>query len=74
MGLQVTMENSVLVQVNQRLKDLVQKALCLLLGQWLISMLLHVLLEVKLQVLEDQEQLVLRVDNLLKPKTNKCQS
>ena len=68
------MENSVLVQVNERLKDLVQKALGLLFRQWLISMLLHVFFEVELQVLEHQEQLVLRVDNLLEPNTRQMKS
>ena len=44
---QITMENSVLVQVNQSLQDLIEEALCLFLGQWLITMLFHVLLQVE---------------------------
>ena len=61
------MENSVLMQVDKCLQDLIQEALCLLLWQWLITVLLHVLLQVELEVLEDEEKLVLRVDDLLQP-------
>ena len=65
--LQITMENSVLMQVDKRLQNLIQEALCLLLWQWLITVLLHVLLQVELEVLEDEEKLVLRIDDLLQP-------
>ena len=61
------MENSVLVQVNERLQDLVQEGLGLVLGQRLVPVLLHVLLQVELQVLEHQVELVLRIDDLLQP-------
>ena len=57
------MENSVLMKVNERLQDLVQEALGLLLRQRLVSLLFHVFLQVKLQVFEHKVQLVLRVDN-----------
>ena len=53
------MENSVLVQVDKGLQDLVEEALCLFLGQWLVTMLLHVLLQIELKVFEDEEELVL---------------
>lgn len=66
--LQVTVEDSVLMQVDQSEQDLVQEALCLLFWQWVVSMLLHVLFEIVLKVLEDQVELVLRVDDLLKSK------
>ena len=68
--LQVAVENSVLVQVNQGLQDLVQKALGLLLGQWLVALLLHVFLQVEFQVLKHQEELFLRVDDLLQSVSN----
>ena len=61
------MENSVLMQVDKRLQNLIQEALCLLLWQRLITVLLHVLLQVELEVLEDEEKLVLRIDDLLQP-------
>ena len=65
--LQVTMEDSVLVQVDERLKDLVQEALSLLLGEGLITESLHIFLEIELQVLEHEVELVLRVDDLFEP-------
>ena len=68
--LQVAVENSVLVQVNQGLQDLVQKALGLLLRQWLVTLLLHVFLQVEFQVLKHQEELLLRVDDLLQSVSN----
>ena len=61
------MENSMLVQVDECEQDLVQEELCLLFGEWLIALLLHVFLQVELQILKDQVQLVLTVDDLLKP-------
>ncbi len=61
------MENSVLVQVDQSLQNLIQEALCLLFGQRLVTMLLHVFLQVEFKVLEDEEELVLRVDYFFKP-------
>lgn len=62
------MENSVLMEVNKRLQNLVEEALRLLLRERLVSMLLHVLLEVEFEVFEDEEQLVLRVDDFFQPK------
>lgn len=62
------MENSVLMEVNKRLQNLVEEALRLLLRERLVSMLLHVLLEVKFEVFEDEEQLVLRVNDFFQPK------
>ena len=56
-----------LVQVDECEQDLVEEELCLLFGEWLIALLLHVFLQVELQVLKDQVQLVLTVDDLLKP-------
>ena len=56
-----------LVQIDQRLQNLVQKQLRLLFGQWLIALLLHVLFQVVFEVLEDQVELVLTIDNLLQP-------
>lgn len=64
--LEITMENSMLVQVDECEQDLVQEELCLLFGEWLIALLLHVFLQVELQILKDQVQLVLTVDDLLK--------
>ena len=61
------MENSVLVQVDKRLQDLIEEALCLFFGQWLVTMLLHVLLQVEFKVLKHKEKLILRVDDLLEP-------
>ena len=56
-----------LVQIDQSLKDLIEELLSLFLWQWLVSVLLHVLFEVKLEVLKDEEELVLRVDDLFEP-------
>ena len=53
------------MQVNEGLKDLVEEALCLLLGEWLIPVLSHVLFQVKLQVLEDKIELLLGINDLL---------
>ena len=65
LGLEVPMEDPVLVQVDERLQNLIQEQLRLLLGQWLVSLLLHVLFQIELEVLEDQVELVLAVDNFL---------
>ena len=67
LGLEITVENSVLVQVDEGLQDLIEERLGLLLLQGLVSVLLHVLLEVELQVLEHEEELVLRVNDLFQP-------
>ena len=61
------MENAVLMQVYEGLKDLVQEALSLSLFQWLVSMRSHVFLKIVFHVLEDQVQLLLRVNDLFKP-------
>ena len=51
--LEIPMENPMLVQINQRLQNLVEKQLRLLFGQWLVALLLHVLFQVEFEVLED---------------------
>ena len=56
-----------LVQIDQSLKDLIEELLSLFLWQWLVSVLLHILFEVKLQVFKDEEELVLGVDDLFEP-------
>ena len=56
-----------LVQVDESLKNLVQETLRLFLWKRLIALLLHILLQVKLKVFEDQEELVLRVDDFFQP-------
>lgn len=61
------MENSVLMQVDQSEQNLIEEALGLLFRQGLVPMLLHILLQVELQVLKYQVQLVLRVNDLLQP-------
>ena len=61
------MENPMLVQINQRLQNLVEKQLRLLFGQWLVALLLHVLFQVVFEVLKDQVQLVLTIDDLFQP-------
>jgi len=53
------MENAMLVQVDESLKNLVQETLRLFLWKRLIALLLHILFQVKLKVFEDQEELVL---------------
>ena len=53
------MENSVLMQVDKCLQNLMEEGLCLFFGEWLVALLLHVLFQVKLKVLEHQEELVL---------------
>ena len=63
--LQISVEDAVLMQVNEGLEDLVEEALCLLLGERLIPVLSHVLFEVELQVLEDEIELLLGIDDLL---------
>ena len=57
-----------LMEVNKSLQNLVEEALCLLLREGLVSMLLHVLFEVKFEVFEHKEQLILRVDDFFQPK------
>lgn len=49
------------------MKNLVEEALSLLLGKRLLAFGPHVLLEVVLEVLEDEIELLLRVDDLLEP-------
>ena len=61
------MENAVLMQVYEGLKDLVQEALSLSLFQRLVPMRSHVFLKIVFHVLEDQVQLLLRVNDLFKP-------
>ena len=65
--LQISVEDAVLVQVDQRLQDLIQEELGLLFRQRLVALLLHVLFQIVLQVLEDQVQLVLTVDDFFEP-------
>ena len=55
------------MQVDQCLEDLVEEALSLFTGQRLVTMMLHILLQVELTVLKYEEELVLRVDNLFQP-------
>ena len=54
-----------LVKVDQGLQDLIEEALGLFTRQGLVAMVLHIFFQVELTVLEDEEELVLRVDNLL---------
>ena len=56
-----------LMQIDQSLKDLIEELLSLFLWEWLVSVLLHILFEVKLEVLKDEEELVLGVDDLFEP-------
>ena len=56
-----------LVQIDQSLKDLIEELLSLFLWEWLVSVLFHVLFEVKLKVFKDEEELVLGVDDLFEP-------
>ena len=60
------MENSVLVEVDEGLQDLVQEALSLFFRKWLVALLLHVLFKVEFKVLEYKIKLILRVDDFLK--------
>ena len=60
---EVPVENPMLVQVDERLQDLIQEQLRLFLRQWLIALLLHVLFQIEFEVLEDKIELVLAVDN-----------
>ena len=62
------MENSVLMEVDEGLQDLVQEALSLLFRKWLVALLLHVLFKVEFKVLEHKIKLILRVDDFLKSK------
>ena len=55
------------MQIDQSLKDLIEELLSLFLWEWLVSVLLHILFEVKLEVLKDEEELVLGVDDLFEP-------
>ena len=48
-----------LMQVNERLQNLVEEALRLFLRQWLVTILSHVLLEVKFQVFKHEVELLL---------------
>jgi len=67
------MENSVLVQVDQRLQNLVEEPLGLFTWKGLVVPLSpHVLLQVVLEVFEHQIELVLRVYHFLKPALNKA--
>ena len=62
------MENSVLMKVDEELKDLVQEALSLFFRKWLVALLLHVLFKVEFKVLKHKIKLILRVNDFLKSK------
>ena len=62
LGLEVSVENAVRVEVDEGLQDLVEEALGLGLGQS-GSNVLQVLLEVEFEVLEDQVERGLRVEH-----------
>lgn len=62
------MENSVLMEVDEGLQDLVQEALSLFFRKWLVALLLHVLFKVEFKVLEHKIKLILRVNDFLKSK------
>jgi len=59
-------EDAVLMQVNQRLQDLIKKPLGLLSRQWLAALGSHILLQVEFKVLKNKVKLFLTVDNFLK--------
>jgi hypothetical protein len=61
--LQISVEDSVLVAVDQSMQDLEGKALRFVLGQWLVATRSHELFQVKLKVFENEPQLVTRVNN-----------
>lgn len=63
LGLEITMEDAVLVEVNQRLKDLVEERLGLLTGESLPASCAHILFQIELEVFKDQVKLVLGVDD-----------
>jgi hypothetical protein len=60
---QISMENPVLVQMDKRLKNLVEEALCLLSGKRGVPLRAHVLLQIELQILKYKVKLLLAVDN-----------
>jgi len=64
-------ENTVLVQVDQCLQNLISETLSLLTGQGLIATRAHVLLQVELNVLEYKVELFLGVDDFFEPKKQK---
>lgn len=47
------------MQIDERLEDLIEETLRLFLGQRLITLLLHELFQIELEVLKDQVKLVL---------------
>jgi len=51
---QISVENAMLVQVDECLQDLVQEALCFVWVEWVIATLSHEFLQIKFKVLEDQ--------------------
>jgi hypothetical protein len=63
------MENAVLMQMDEGLQNLVQKALRLLTRQRSLPLRSHVLFQIELKVLKNQIELLLTVNYLLKPKS-----
>ncbi len=53
------MEYAVLMEVNERLEDLVEEALGLVLWKWLVAIFSHILFQVKFDILEHKVQLLL---------------
>ena len=66
LGLEISVEDAVLMEIDERLQNLVKETLSLLARESCsLSSVTHVLLQVKLEVLKHQVQLLLRVDHLL---------
>ena len=61
------MEYPMLMQMNQCLQDLIQKALRLVRIERLLSSLAHKLLQVEFNVLKNQDKLLLLIDNIFQP-------
>ena len=51
---EVTMENTVLMQVDESLQNLVEETLCFVFWKRLVSELSHVLLQIEFNILEHQ--------------------
>lgn len=68
LGLEVAMEDSVLVEVDEGLENLVEEALGLLAREGLTALGAHVFLEIKLKVFKYQVELVLTVNDFFEPR------
>lgn len=65
---QISVEDAVLMQMNQRLQNLVEESLSLFSWQRCVSLSSHILFQIEFQVLEHQIELLLTVNDFFQSK------